>query len=436
MEKILINAVVLLIYSVWQILAQTYILEFIFNLKFKFIQRIFYAFILSLCVTSFKLFAPEFLILFNPLFIIILMSTMLWILFKIPIKKCILYPIFIILISIPIEVIAGFIDGIFKISTVSQNANTNIIILFIVNIFYTILALTIYLYQKRKSFSFIFTNSKLSYINIFLIVSLIVPNVMFYALNKYNYPAYLLIYNIFANFTLVVLSIYNTYKNMELEIKKRDLENAEVTNKNLSNLVDSVRIFKHDYNNVVHAIAGYLSVDDLSGLKKYFSGVFKDSMKVNNLEAISPKKINEPSIYNIIASKYQIADLKGISFKLESLFDFQKLNMPVYEFCKILGILLDNALEAAECSEEKIINILIRESYNTKAQAISIENTYANKDVDINKIFEKDVSSKKVKSGLGLWEVKNIVDKNDNLSLITSKDEDFFKQELIIANNN
>ena len=40
--------------------------------------------------------------------------------------------------------------------------------------------------------------------------------------------------------------------------------------------------------------------------------------------------------------------------------DLNKLNMKIYEFTRILGILLDNAIEAtAECNE-KIINVIIR----------------------------------------------------------------------------
>jgi len=61
-----------------------------------------------------------------------------------------------------------------------------------------------------------------------------------------------------------------------------------------------------------------------------------------------------------------------------------------------------------------------------------IENTYAEKDVDTEKIFEKGYSSKPKNTGLGLWEVRQILKKNHNLNLFTSKDDSFFRQQLEI----
>ena len=50
---------------------------------------------------------------------------------------------------------------------------------------------------------------------------------------------------------------------------------------------------------------------------------------------------------------------------------------------------------------------------------IVIKNTYSNKDVDITKIFLKGYSSKKVKSGLGLWEVKEILNHYSFIDIFT-----------------
>lgn len=63
---------------------------------------------------------------------------------------------------------------------------------------------------------------------------------------------------------------------------------------------------------------------------------------------------------------------------------------------------------------------------------ITIQNTYANKDVDIEKIFNKGISSKENHSGIGLWEVDKFIKKSKNLDLKPSKDDKYFKQELFI----
>ena len=112
--------------------------------------------------------------------------------------------------------------------------------------------------------------------------------------------------------------------------------------------------------------------------------------------------------------------------------------MKVYELTRVLGILLDNAIEASSKCKEKSINLTIRKDPKIDRQLIVISNTYTNKDVNIDRIFEKGYTSKKdsdVKShGLGLWEVRKVLKKNDNLNLFTTKTNDFFTQQLEIYN--
>ena len=106
--------------------------------------------------------------------------------------------------------------------------------------------------------------------------------------------------------------------------------------------------------------------------------------------------------------------------------------MKIYEFARLLGILLDNAIEASAECEEKIINLTFRNDEKNHRQLIIVENTYNNKDVDTEKIFEKGVSGKDNHTGLGLWEVRKIIKKNNNTNLHTSKNEKYFSQQLEI----
>lgn len=114
------------------------------------------------------------------------------------------------------------------------------------------------------------------------------------------------------------------------------------------------------------------------------------------------------------------------------LLDLNTLKMKIYEFARILGILLDNAIEASSECEEKIINITFRNDTKNNRQLITVENSYKNKEVDTEKIFEKGISEKENHTGLGLWEVRKIIKKNDNVNLFTTKTDQFFSQQLEI----
>lgn len=243
----------------------------------------------------------------------------------------------------------------------------------------------------------------------------------------------------FSNFTMLLLyfiiTLYSISKIIKLKTATTQLESAEEYNKTLHILHDNVRGFKHDFDNIVTTIGGYINTDDMEGLKKYYVQLEQDCEKVNNLYILNPDSINNPGIYNLLTSKYHEATEKGIDVNIYFLLDLNDLHMKIYEFARILGILLDNAIEAAEKSKEKLINISFRKDERNNRNLILIENSYANKDVDTEEIFNKGFTEKENHTGIGLWEVRKILSKNNNINLFTSKTDDLFKQQLEIYLN-
>lgn len=221
----------------------------------------------------------------------------------------------------------------------------------------------------------------------------------------------------------------------KLEITKQNLEEEKLYNKTLTILHDNIRGFKHDFNNIVQAIGGYISTENIDGLKEYYNELLDDCQRINNLSILNPDIINNPAIYSLLTSKYHTADELGIKINLEVMLDLSTINMKIYELSRILGILIDNAIEASKECEEKIINITMRNDIKQNRQLIIVENTYGNKNINIDKIFEKGFTSKEKEigsHGLGLWEVRQILKKNNNLNLHTTKDSKLFKQQLEI----
>ena len=245
-------------------------------------------------------------------------------------------------------------------------------------------------------------------------------------------PIALTFLNFTALFVYFFIVLFSLTKTMKLQITTRDLENSESYNTTLSYLYDNVKAFKHDFDNMVFIIGGYVENNDINGLKTYYKSLKKDCERVNSLALLNPELINNPGIYNLLISKYKKANENNIEIHLEYFFDLAKLKMPIYDFSRILGILLDNALESSKESEEKQVNIMFRDSQRNNTQIISIENSYSNKDVDTYMIFEKGQTSKENHTGMGLWEVKQILNRNNNVNLITTKDRIYFNQTIEI----
>ena len=249
-------------------------------------------------------------------------------------------------------------------------------------------------------------------------------------------PITITILSILSLLAYFILSMYSLISTNKLDTTSRSLEEAQLYNKTLILLHDNMRGFKHDFHNIVQGLGGYIDRGDLEGLQKYYRQLLQDCNRVNNLTALSPSVINNPAIYNVMAAKYHRADEIGIQINLGIFMDLNEFenHMKIYEFTRILGILMDNAIEAALECNDKIIHVTFRKEDSRHRFLMVIENTYLRKDIDTERIFEKSYStkSKKTNSGLGLWEVRQILKRNNNLNLFTTKDSEYFRQQLEI----
>ena len=249
-------------------------------------------------------------------------------------------------------------------------------------------------------------------------------------------PLYLILISLLVLLFYFFISLYSLFRSSKLEITTENLEQEKLYNQTLTHLYDNIRGFKHDFNNIVQGIGGYISTNNLEGLKEYYSQVLEDCQRVNNLALLSPEVINNPAIYSLLTSKYHTATELGINVTLEIFMDLSTINMKIYDLTRVLGILIDNAIEASRQCEEKEIVITFRKDNKKNKQLFIIENTYSNKDVNIDEIFEKGKTSKKTEDsknhGLGLWEVRQTVRRNKNLDLYTTKSDKYFKQQFEI----
>ena len=269
-----------------------------------------------------------------------------------------------------------------------------------------------------------------------LILAVIAIIIQFWITGFYinKLPIYIVLFSNLSLIAYFILSLYSLTKTTQLELTSLNLEQEKEQNRLLKLSQDDLHGFRHDFSNIMCTIGGYVQVNDMNGLSNYYSQIQKDINKVNNLGALNTKTINNPAVFALISSKYDEALELNIEMNINVFLDLNTLNMKIYEFTRVLGILLDNALEAAQDCEEKIVNIEIRKDSKRNRQILLVENTYLNKDVDTEKIFEKKYSTKPGNTGLGLWEVRQILKKNNNLNLFTSKDERFFKQQLEMYN--
>ena len=231
----------------------------------------------------------------------------------------------------------------------------------------------------------------------------------------------------------LILEINNIVKIIKLEKANKKFKQLENDYEKIQATYDRIRGFKHDFNNIMQGFGGYIKSRDLEGLENMYVSIVKECQEINEEQRINKQRINNPAIYNLIINKYIDAKKMNISMKVDVDIDLKRLKVSDVDLCRILGILLDNAIEATKDCQEKIIILkFIRDNLNQR-DLIIIENPCKNLMIDIKKIYEKGFSNKKNKiaHGLGLWNVKQILKKNKNVHIYTTKG-DIFKQQLEI----
>jgi len=404
------------------------------NISSSLKQKTLYVFILSISTNLFRLFTPTPI---NVILNLIIVPSLIIIIFKTKLLKALIAEI------IPYIFIAIYelllLEPFLNINNISMNVFQLVPIYRFTFILFGYLLMFIIVLVVRHSnihlndFSRIRKKDKIFLILSFLL-GLVVVFLQTYLTNFYteDLPSFIGIINFLIILSYFFISFFGLTSTSKLQQASEDIETLQLYNKTLSILHDNIRAFKHDFNNIVQAIGGYIGTNDMDGLKQYYHELQEDCQKANNLSALNPATINNPAIYSILAAKYHKADSLGIKVNLEVFIDLNRLNIKIYEFTRILGILLDNAIEATSNCNDKIINVYIRKDFNQNRQLLIIENTYFDKNIDTEKIFEKGYSTKDNNTGIGLWEVKQILSKNNNLNLFTSKDDKLFKQQLEI----
>lgn len=248
-------------------------------------------------------------------------------------------------------------------------------------------------------------------------------------------PSYIYFIGIILIISYYLITIVGINKTIQVEMEKNKVNELKGNNQRLKESFDDMRSFRHDIKNIMQGLGGYIATKDIDGLSNMYKEFINDYKKLENSKDFEELLKLNPAIYNIINNKYLEAKKENININVEIYVDLNSLKIKTYELCRVLGILIDNAIEATrECDNKQISIKFIKDNYNNRSLII-IENPCKNALLDLPKLKEKGFTTKKDKlfHGLGLWRVNQIVRKNENLRLSTTRDK-MFKQQLEIYN--
>lgn len=244
----------------------------------------------------------------------------------------------------------------------------------------------------------------------------------------------ILFFFFFLSSTFLLYLQYREYKKSEdLHIQLIEQQILKENIENLEEFSEQLRTSKHDYMNVLYSIDCFIQENDLDGLRNYYKKEIlpqNDKIKFHQNNIKDLESINQKEIKSILLVKAQVAFTLHINFILNIPNNIE-LIIKSYDLVRMLGIFLDNSLEAAQLISNSEINISIYE--DTQHQYIKISNTYDGDIQNPNCLFQKGFTTKTEHSGLGLYNVQKILEKYPSVILTTTCKNNIFIQTLTIS---
>ena len=240
----------------------------------------------------------------------------------------------------------------------------------------------------------------------------------------------------FLIFILISSSLLkNLHIKIDVEAEKQKLEQQKKYIESLEKNNNEIRKFKHDFNNIILGLEGYITSNEVDNIKlrDYFYNNIKNfntKIELDNIVLSHLNNIKVPSIKNLLTNK--IISAQNNDFKVNICVDDEINNFYVNEMqlSRILGIFLDNSLEAGlKLEHNRFIELIILKA--NKTIVIQITNTFYNTNLDIDKINESGYSTKGKNRGIGLSSADDIINKQ-NMILNTRIEDNLFKQILTI----
>ena len=279
-------------------------------------------------------------------------------------------------------------------------------------------------------------SNRLKFINSLLSTSLI----LYLLTYQFNNASYKNAVNMFFVVSLISLLVYlkNTtqnYFNFQLaQQKQQQLDHLTTYTTQIEDLYKSINGFRHDYANLIVSLETSIQAGDINQIRSIYEDVLKNSSSVlnhGNHTLGSLTKIDIPAIKSILSNKIILALEKGIHIEFEIEQKWSTCHVDVFDYIRMLGILLDNAIEASEACSIAFINIAFITDNVKQEHRLIIENSTNQEFINISHIFQDGVTSKVANRGIGLSNMQHILSNYEQAHIETECSNYRFRQTLI-----
>ena len=218
-------------------------------------------------------------------------------------------------------------------------------------------------------------------------------------------------------------------KEISLEQKKFEQKHLQTYTDEIVGLYNEIRGFRHDYAGMLVSLQMAIDSGDLQEIDRIYKEVLvkaNQKLRSDKYTYFDLNNIEDSALRSLIAQSIVYARNNGVDFTLEVKDIIRKLSIDLLDLVRILSVLLNNAVEGAAESYFKQMEVaVIKMDFET---VIVIQNSCKITMNPSEDVFALGFSTKGRNRGIGLNNVKEILDKYENIILETEMEDNRFRQ--------
>ena len=225
-------------------------------------------------------------------------------------------------------------------------------------------------------------------------------------------------------------------REIALNQKKFEQEYLQNYTDEIVSLYNEIRGFRHDYAGMMVSMQTAIDSKDLQEIDRIYNEVFvkaNHKLRSDKYTYFDLNNLEDSALRSVIAQSIANARVHNIDYILEVKDIISPLSMELLDLVRVMSILLNNAVEGALESYRKQMEVAVIKL--DSEILIVIQNSRKNRSIKPEEIFNIGYSTKGINRGIGLNNVKEILEKYDDVILETEIDEERFKQIIRFKRN-
>lgn len=176
--------------------------------------------------------------------------------------------------------------------------------------------------------------------NMAFLILFIYPNIVYFEHFELNLNQYILGYNVFIILLFIIYGIVNAFQAYQMGKQAFISENQKIYTQTLENSLDQIKGFRHEMNNIISTIAGFVELERLDLLRPYIGDLQQRLTAQSSTNVLNLNLREVPILYGLLIGKVNYATNMGVRFEI-AIVTKEEIVFPnevLYDLAYIMGV--------------------------------------------------------------------------------------------------